>query len=105
MDTPGVGFLLTAGWCMERLLCPRDHGLCVHHVTLYAPYPVTPGEDTETRGEGVLGPKGTGGGDVTCYQSLAPACSSGSLLGDRATSVCPGALLPRGGPQRVLVQP
>lgn len=105
MDTPGVGFLLTAGWCMERLLCPRDHGLCVHHVTLYAPYPVTPGEDTETRGEGVLGPKGTGGGDVTCYQSLAPACSSGSLLGDRGTSVCPGALLPRGGPQRVLVQP
>ena len=49
MDTLGVGFLLTAGLCMEHLLCPRDHGLCVHHVTSYAQYPVTPGEDTETQ--------------------------------------------------------
>lgn len=105
MDTLEVGFLLTAGSCMEHFLCPRDHGLCVRHVTSYVPCPVTPGEDTETQREGVLGPKVMGGGDGTCCQSLAPVRSSGSLLGGRGTSLCPGAMLPKGGPQRVLVQP
>lgn len=105
MDTLGVGFLLIAGSCVEHFLCLRDHGLCVRHVTSYVLYPVTPGEDTETRGEGVLGPKVMGGGDGTCCQSPAPIHSSGSLLGGRGASLCPGAMLPRGGPQRVLVQP
>ena len=95
MDTLGVGFLLTAGLCMEHLLCPRDHGLCVHHVTSYAQYPVTPGEDTETRGEGVLHPKGMVGGDGTCCQSLAPAAPPGHFGGQGHFHVSRG-IAPKG---------
>lgn len=57
--TLGVSFLLAAGLCMEHLLRPRDHGLCVCHVTSYAPYSVIPGEDTDS-GRGIPQPKGHG---------------------------------------------
>lgn len=100
----GAWFLLAAGLFIEHLLCPRDHGLCVHHVTPYVPSPVIPGEGTGAQGDGVLGPRSAfkrpnGGGcrghllSKPCSHLLRRAASQG-----RGTSLCPGAVLPRSGP-------
>lgn len=107
----GAWFLLAAGLFIEHLLCPRDHGLCVHHVTPYVPSPVIPGEDTGTQGDGVLGPRSAfkrpnGGGcgghllSKTCSHLLRWAASQG-----RGTSLCPGAVLQGVVPLRTLVKP
>lgn len=86
---------------VEHLLCPGHRRLCVHHVTWCLPSPVTPDVDTMAQGDAALGPgsaRHAGAPTVTApLPSALLCCFSGSL--------CPWAVLPRGGPLTPVSEP